>query len=63
MLLYTAYYMVRSSESGGVCPAGPCGGFDLSCSYDEAMRNVEYGVRKQGRNVRIHGWRSIFRHA
>ncbi len=45
MLLYTAYYMIRSSEGGGICPVGPCGAFDLSCSYEEGKDKVEYGVR------------------
>jgi uncharacterized membrane protein YfcA len=51
MLLYTAYYMIRSSESGGTCPAGPCGAFDLSCSYDEGEEKVEYGVRNLGKGM------------
>ncbi len=51
MLLYTAYYMVKSSESAGICPMGPCGSLDLSCSYDEGGEKVEYGVKNLGKGM------------
>ncbi len=53
VLLYSAYYMIRSSEQACVCPPGPCAGFDLSCSYtDEAEgRQVEYGVKNLGKGM------------
>jgi uncharacterized protein len=51
MMLYTAYYMFRSSETGGICPVGPCGSFDLSCTYDEGKDKVEYGVKNLGKGM------------
>ena len=47
VLLYSAYYMFRRSESESVCPPGPCDGFDLSCSYQDVAegKQVEYGVK------------------
>lgn len=51
MLLYTAYYMVRNREEAGICPVGPCGTFDLSCSYAEGEQKVEYGVENLGKGM------------
>jgi uncharacterized protein len=51
MLIYTAYYMIRNSDSTGICPSGPCGAFDLSCSYKEENTKVEYGVRNLGKGM------------
>ena len=51
MLIYTAYYMIRSSESAGICPMAPCGKLDLSCSYQEGEERVEYGVRDLGKGM------------
>ncbi|MDD1770424.1 MAG: sulfite exporter TauE/SafE family protein [Methanomassiliicoccales archaeon] len=47
VLLYSAYYMLRKSESECVSPPGPCDGFDLSCSYQDQAegKQVEYGVK------------------
>lgn len=51
MLLYTAYYMIRSNDSAGICPIGPSGAFDLSCSYAEGEEKVEYGVKNLGKGM------------
>ena len=51
VLIYTAFYMLRSGEAGGICPIGPCGKFDLSCSYQEGDEKVEYGVRNLGKGM------------
>lgn len=51
MMLYTAYYMLRKSDSAGICPIGPCGGFDLSCRYEDGSEKVEYGVRNLGKGM------------
>jgi hypothetical protein len=51
MLVYTAYYMFKSDESTGICPMGPCGKFDLSCSYQEGVEKVEYGVKNLGKGM------------
>ena len=53
LLLYSSFYMLRRPESVCLNPAGPCGPFDLSCSYeDEAtQKKVEYGVKNLGRGM------------
>ena len=51
MLLYTAFFMVRSREGDDVCPVGPCGALDLSCRYEEGNGKVEYGVRNLGKGM------------
>jgi hypothetical protein len=53
MLLYTAYYMIRNRETVSICPAGACGRFDLTCSYDDGngAEKVEYGARNLGKGM------------